>query len=143
MTARAKLPLDSISFAGRSKPHAAVGYESDLRDEGDAWLRLRYQVDGTPVDSKVRLVTSQPTFGGRRWWFICPLVRHDGGPARRVGKLYLPSGAKSFGSREGYGLTYQSCQESGKLRSLHRLVAARMGTDEATIRAVLKRGTRS
>ncbi len=32
---------------------------------------------------------------------------------RRVAKLYLPAGGKYFGSREGYGLTYTSCQESG------------------------------
>jgi hypothetical protein len=37
---------------------------------------------------------------------ICPIVRRDGGPPRRVAKLYLPSGGKYFGSREAYGLTY-------------------------------------
>jgi hypothetical protein len=41
-------------------------------------------------------------------------VRRDGGPPRRVAKLYLPSGSKYFGSREAYALTYASCQESGK-----------------------------
>ena len=29
-------------------------------------------------------------------------------------KLYLPAGGMYFGSREAYGLTYTSCQESGK-----------------------------
>jgi hypothetical protein len=50
-------------------------------------------------------------------------VRRDGGPPRRVAKLYLPSGSKYFGSREAYALTYTSCQESRKSpgRHLHRV----------------------
>ena len=91
------------------------------------------------MDYKVRLETTTPHYGGFRWWFICPLVRRDGAP-RRVAKLYLPSGGKYFGSREGYGLTYTSCQESGKSRGLFRRLAAELGTDEATIRAALNRG---
>jgi hypothetical protein len=79
------------------------------------------------VDYKVRLVTTKPNYGGRRWWFICPLVRRDGGPPRRVAKLYLPSGGKYFGSREAYGLTYTSCQESGKNRELFRRLAVMRG----------------
>jgi hypothetical protein len=26
--------------------------------------------------------TEKPNYGGRRWWFICPIVRRDGGPPR-------------------------------------------------------------
>jgi hypothetical protein len=95
-------------------------------------------VNGEPVDYKVRLVTTKPHYGGLRWWFICPLVRFDGGPPRRVEKLYLPSGGKYFGSREAYGLTYTSCQESGKFNRLFGSLAAEMGMDTATIRAALR-----
>src|SRR5215510_15447577 len=77
---------------------------------------------------------------GNCWWFIRPLVRRDGGPPRRVAKLYLPPGATYFGSREGYGLTYTSCQESRKLGGLFRRLAAEMGMDETTIRTALNRG---
>jgi hypothetical protein len=120
--------------------HATIGYDADASDPDNAWLRLHYRVNDEPVDYKVRLVTTKPNYGGLRWWFICPLVRVDGGPPRRVGKLYLPSGAKYFGSREGYGLTYTSCQESGKFNRLFRILAAEMGTDTATIRAALRSG---
>ena len=123
---------------GEDKPHATIGYEADLSDQDNAWLRLRYQRNGEPVDYKVRLVTSTPHYGGLRWWFICPLVRNDGGPPHRVAKLYLPSGAKYFGSREGYGLTYTSCQESGKNGSLWRALGAEIGIDEKTIRRLMK-----
>ena len=99
---------------GEAGPHATIRYEADLRDTDNAWLWLHYRANGEAVNYKVQLVTTKPNYGGRRWWFICPIVRRDGGPPRRVAKLYLPSGSKYFGSREAYGLTYTSCQESGK-----------------------------
>jgi hypothetical protein len=66
------------------EPHARIGYEANLVDPDAAWLRLTYAVNGTPMDYRVRLVTTQPTYGGCRWWFLCPLARADGGPPRRV-----------------------------------------------------------
>ena len=123
---------------GEDKPHATIGYEADLSDQDNAWLRLHYRRNGAPVDYRVRLVTSTPHYGGLRWWFICPLVRNDGGPPRRVAKLYLPSGGKYFGSRKGYGLTYASCQESGKNGRLWRDLSAEIGIDEKTIRRLMK-----
>ena len=130
------------TYRGEDKPHATIGYEADLRDRGTTWFRLDYRVDGEPVDYRVQLVTTRPHYGGLRWWFLCPLVRPDGGPSRRVGKLYLPPGACYFGSREGYRLTYTSCQESGRFRGLFRCIAADMGTDEATVRTAMRELTR-
>ena len=121
------------------EPHAKISYEANLVDPNSAWLRLTYTASGTSVDYRVRLVTTQPTYGGRRWWFLCPLARQDGGPPRRVAKLYLPPGGSYFGSREAYGLTYTSCQDSGKYDGLYRRLAANMGTDAASIRLALKR----
>ncbi len=106
------------TYEGEDGPHATVLYEADLRDTDNAWLRLHYRANGEAVDYKVRLVTTKPNYGGHRWWFICPIVRRDGGPPRRVAKLYLPSGSKYFGSREAYALTYTSCQQSGKSHGL-------------------------
>jgi hypothetical protein len=48
-----------------------------------------------------------PHYGGRRWWFICPIKKI------RVAKLYLPPGATQFASRKAHDLTYRSVQESG------------------------------
>ena len=84
-------------YEGEDRPHATIRYEADLRDTDNAWLRLHYRANGEAVDYKVQLVTTKPNYGGRRWWFICPIVRRDGGPPRRVAKLYLPSGSKYFG----------------------------------------------
>ena len=126
------------SYEG-SEPHARIGYEANLIDPDAAWLKLTYTASGNPMDYRVPLVTTQPTYGGRRWWFLCPLARQDGGPPRRVAKLYLPPGGRYFGSREAYGLTYTSCQDSGKFDGLYRRLAAHMGTDLSSIRLALKR----
>jgi len=40
--------------------------------------------------------------GGQRWYFLCPLI------GWRCTKLYLPSGAAQFMSREAHGLAYRS-----------------------------------
>lgn len=122
------------TYSGNDKPHASIGYEANLIDLDCAWLRLHYKANDVQVDYRVKLVTTTPRYGGLRWWFICPL----GGPKFRVAKLYLPPGAKHFGSREGHGLTYKSCQASGKERGLFRHLAAATGMDEKTISQLLK-----
>ena len=94
---------------GRTVRTPPYGTRQTSGGTDNAWLRLHYRADGEAVDYKVQLVTTKPNYGGHRWWFICPIVRRDGGPPRRVAKLHLPSGSKYFGSREAYGLTYTSC----------------------------------
>ena len=64
----------------------------------------------TPFRYSTDLVSTPCRFGGQRWWFICPLVNCS----RRVGVLYLPYGAKYFGCRHCYNLTYESVQTHDK-----------------------------
>ena len=91
-------------------------------DSGAIWLK--YVVEGQKVHECISMTASIPNFGGRRWWFRCPLTD------RRVSNLYLPPGERTFGSRVAYKLTYRSCQESGRHhRLLRRLARMReMGT---------------
>ncbi len=82
------------SYTGRES-HAQIGYAADLSSPNGATMRLTYTTNGVPMDYVVQLVSTVPTYGGRRWWFLCPLARADGGPSRRVSKLHLPPiGAK-------------------------------------------------
>ena len=68
--------------------------------------------DVTDSNYTVGAVSTSPTYGGRRWWWLCPLNhRARGACNRRVGKLYLPSGASYFGCRHCYELSYTSAQE--------------------------------
>jgi hypothetical protein len=130
-----RLPLHSEPGAERG---ATISYEANLIDPNAAWLRLNYSANGHSIDYRVKLAAALPTYGGRRWWFLCPLVREDGGPPRRVTKLYQPSGGRYFGNREAYGLTYTSCQESDKFDGLFRSLAREMGVDVVSARRALK-----
>ena len=78
--------------------------EVDLENPAEASLRLRYELDGLPIDQCVRLTrTEQPL----RWWFVCPAENN------RVANLYLPLGARQFASRKAHGLIYK-CQVQPK-----------------------------
>lgn len=69
-----------------------------------------YNGDKESLDYPVRLTASPCRYGGKRWWFICPLVKNGVACNRRVLKLFL-GGGKYFGCRHCYDLTYESCQE--------------------------------
>jgi hypothetical protein len=95
----------------------AVNYTADALDPSDAFVRLSYSwvwpssPEPQSADYRVSLTTTQPRFGGLRWWFVCPLIVRGWPCNRRVGKLHLPPGARYFGCRDCHGLTYRSCQE--------------------------------
>jgi len=66
--------------------------------------------DTDDVRILVSLTTTPTQFGGKRWWLLCPGIGRGVACNRRVGKLYLPPGAKYFGCRRCHDLTYRSCQ---------------------------------
>ena len=47
------------------------------------------------MDYTVGLVSTEVGFGGRRWWFLCPVS------GRRCAVLYLPRGAVQVRQRQG------------------------------------------
>jgi hypothetical protein len=103
---------------------ATVEWSSSVYSDGTGTLWLQYPADGERMYYTITLVSTVPHYGGRRWWFICPIKKI------RVAKLYLPPDAKQFGSREAHGLTYRSCQRSGWRRrseKFWRRTAQRLG----------------
>jgi hypothetical protein len=58
------------------------------------------------VEENIRLVPTQPHYGGRRWFFQCP------GCKCKARKLYLPPTKDWFRCRTCYRLSYRTCQES-------------------------------
>ncbi|MCC7085194.1 MAG: hypothetical protein IT427_09330 [Pirellulales bacterium] len=74
--------------------------------------------DSEDVRIPVWLQTTPTQFGGERWWFTCPLIVNGVACNRRVGKLFLPPGARYFGCRKCHGLTYRSCQEAHQTERL-------------------------
>jgi hypothetical protein len=97
-----------------------VNYEVRALDPTRYGMRLHYtwpwtstgQVDS--ADYTVNLTTTRPRFGGRRWWFVCPLLVNGRGCYRRVGKLYLPPRARYFGCRGCHELTYAHQSSRGQ-----------------------------
>ena len=108
--------------------------------EGDEYIRFQYtQTDKdtgekSELDYKARLTWMPCYFGGRRWWFICPLVVNGRVCNRRVGVLYLGEG-KYFGCRHCYNLTYESSKESHKFDTFF----LRMGINPKVGRNLFKR----
>ena len=75
-------------------------------------LHLQYVTtrgnDEQHSDYRVTMTHTTPHFGGRRWWFLCPID----GCGQRVGKLHLPPGARYFGCRHCHDLTYESTRQN-------------------------------
>ncbi len=70
----------------------------------------RHSGEKESLDYPVSLTATPCRYGGKRWWFICPLVKNGMACNRRVLKLYL-GGGKHCGCRHCYNLTSESCQE--------------------------------
>lgn len=94
------------------------------KDDGEVVDSLGYSYDGEKItlnytvtshnylgeDEKedyeysIPIVHTEPNFGGKRPWFICPAK--DCG--RRAGKLYLPPNRSIFACRHCHDLSYES-----------------------------------
>src|SRR5205823_10573823 len=100
-------------------------------------LHYRWR-DTEDVRIPVRLETTPTQFGGRRWWFTCPLVVRGVPCCRRVGKLYLPPGARYFGCRKCHDLSYRSSQEAHQAER----VFGKLGLDPEGARLLASRWER-
>jgi hypothetical protein len=97
-------------------PRASIGYSLDPTL---SHLDLVYSLSDSArqhwesVAYSVQLLAEQTRFGGRRWFFMCPLAIKGNPCRRRVRTLYLPPGqARLFGCRFCHRLTYSSQQAS-------------------------------
>ena len=72
----------------------------------------------------VELTTTPQSFGGRRWWFVCPLTKS------RALKLHLPPGASIFASRKAYGLAYRSQRSTPLHRAMDQFQRLRAALED-------------
>ena len=93
-------------------------------DPENTRLRCHYTYHGDsgdiPRDYNVPLDSTPCYFGGRRYWFRCPMNRYGSACNRRVGVLYSRSGM--FGCRRCQDAAYESQQDThtGKLSNLRK-----------------------
>lgn len=85
-------------------------------------VRLVYQSKGLDYDYLVRVVTTAPNYGGKRYWWLCPSC------SRRVRILY---GGSHFLCRKCKNLTYESCQQNRdytyRIQQRQRAIMKRLG----------------
>jgi hypothetical protein len=123
----------------------SIGIVVDVLDE--PYVKLNYTItdrnsgEKNDYDYKVGLTTTQCNFSGKRYWFICPLVRNGVPCGRRVGTLFLSSGGKYFGCRHCYNLSYESRNECrlGRFGQLGYVLKAERQVQE--LREKVKRWT--
>jgi hypothetical protein len=110
----------SWSWSYRDGKENRISFEVDTLDLASPFVRLSYTStrarteERESLDYAVELTTTQPRYGGLRWWFVCPLVVRGCPCERRVGKLYLRPGGRYFGCRICHDLTYHSAQTHDK-----------------------------
>jgi len=102
---------------------SSAGYRVRPDSDGGLTITLEYRFGtGDEITLPIRLQTTQPNFGGLRWWLTCPLVVRGVACRRRVAKLYLRG--RYYGCRRCHDLTYESCQEAHRFdRALGELGA--------------------
>lgn len=101
-----------------------------MRDPYASELRLSYwrgsEPDREDVRQVIRLEFTEPHYGGKRWWMICP-YQHN-----RVGKLYLPNGGDRFAGRKAWRLGYNIQRVAHRDRPFERLfrLQKKLGCDQ-------------
>jgi hypothetical protein len=88
---------------------ASIGYSCRMSAAAGTFVAdyaVTRRGERVPVLLSIGLVSSPQPFGGRRWWWICPIT------GRRAAKLYKPPGGDRFASRQAWGLAYRSQRET-------------------------------
>ena len=86
----------------------------------NSFIELRYKIkrcndeEWKPIEQKIQLESVQCHFGGKRWYFRCGLSRNGQYCGRRVAVLYQAD--NYFGCRHCANLSYESCNESKRMR---------------------------
>ena len=105
------------SWSARDKQVASIGWRTELAGAPRLYLSYTYTRSGEAprnVEESFHLATTQPHFGGVRWWIRCACWR-------RAGKLFMPRGGHLFRCRHCYRLSYASRNETPEWRAYRRL----------------------
>lgn len=105
----------------------AIGYITSLTKDL-SYIQLIYKKTNSEgnskdLDYKIRLITTPCNYGGKRYWFICPLSINGKTCLKKVGVLYKPYYADYFGCRHCYNLTYNSRNIAGFDKKVGRIIS--------------------
>lgn len=114
-------PYGSIKWTyGMSGNESSIGFIVKINGSDSDNVRLQYihtsrgTSEKESMDYKVELTTTSCNYGGKRYWFICPLSKDGKYCGRRVGVLF--SIGKWFGCRHCGEIAYAKQMEGGKFR---------------------------
>lgn len=104
---RGILGKGTMTFRPEYDDDMAVEVTVDTRNRAFPFLEFSHEPRNGDDDAetyRIELETTQPNYGGERWWFRCPYTY------QRCGVLYLPRGGRRFASRKAYRMVYE-CQK--------------------------------
>lgn len=114
----------SITWSYLGEKRASIGFAISKNDYGtdyeSAYIQLRYTHtsnwtdEKSDMDFRVQLATTPCKYGGKRYWFVCPLYKGGQYCGRRVGVLYAIG--KWYGCRYCGEIAYASQNRGGKYR---------------------------
>jgi hypothetical protein len=95
-------------------------------------LELQFN-HGLQVEQEIQLSRTVPTYGGIRWWFICPEC------GSRASRLYKPPVEHYFWCRRCHDLTYESVQTSHtRVERFFKKAARELGTTTREARITIR-----
>jgi len=74
----------------------------------------RWTNEKSDMDFKIPIATTSCNYGGKRYWFVCPLTKNEQYCGRQVGVIY--SIDKWFGCRHCGEIAYNSQMSGGRFR---------------------------
>ena len=103
---------------------AAIGFAVVMGDESGS-ARLHYTTtlhtgERVASDYTIDLISTPQPFGGRRWWFLCPVT------GSRVAVLYMPAGRTRFASQAALRGSYRTQRISPRDRTMELAQDVRM-----------------
>mgnify|MGYP001137685933 CR=1 FL=1 len=109
----------TLNWTCRGSPSGSIGYRAIIDEAGRERLELDYTQgkgdDAEQVTQTIAIRFTEPNYGGKRWWMICPYRNI------RVGLLYFPPGGGRFASRAAWQLGDQSQRDGPRDKPFERL----------------------
>jgi hypothetical protein len=121
-------PQEGRCLAGRLESSACGPLEFKI--DGTSWpvtVRLYFSPQlrtagvSLPNDTSLWLLPTQPTYGGERWWFVCPACGRRRGAVYLVPLGYYRQHGMPWACRGCQGLVYSSQRQGSGDRALRKL----------------------
>ena len=114
-------------WGGEHKSSVGIDVSTSEWSDGEGYLHIHYTQTDRDTDEKkdfdykIPLTTTPCRYGGKRYWFICPMSKNGVYCGRRVGVLYKDGDL--FACRHCYDLTYASRKLSGIAKTFGSIVS--------------------